>query len=287
MKIAIFGIGFLGSNLMKFFSNKFDVVGADINSRNRLVKELDATDEKEIEEFLIIEKPDIVIDTIGLASYFVCEKNHELCKKLNYDTAKNIARICKIINAKMIFISSSYVFNGKKGNYSETDIANSTNEYARSKIRAEKMVLELKDSIVIRTEPLYGYDEETSQIKVGTNTFESCVENGYPDILRSPVFVNDMPRIILRLIEKNKNGIFHIASRKKMKWLDFLKKLASIINAEDKVIIVDNSNWILKPPHDSSLDISKITSLGITTTSFEIALKELREISKINLLNSN
>jgi dTDP-4-dehydrorhamnose reductase len=187
----------------------------------------------------------------------------------------------------MIFISSSYVFNGKKGNYSEADIANSTNKYARSKIRAEKKVLELKDAIVIRTEPLYGYDEEISQIKVGTNTFESYIENGYPDILRSPVFVNDIPRIILSLIEKNQKGIFHIAGPKKMKWFDFLKKLASIINAEDKVIIVDNSNWILKPPHDSSLDISKITSLGITTTSFEIALNELREISKINLIKAN
>lgn len=282
MKIVIFGVGFLGSKLMQFFSNKFEVIGVDINPRNRLVKELDVTDEKEVEDFLIIEKPDIVIHTVSLSSYFACENNPELCKKLNYDTAKIIARICEAIDAKMIFISSSYVFDGKKGSYSETDIPNSTNEYARSKIRAEKKVLELKNAIVIRTEPLYGYYEDKSQITFGTNTFENYAKIGYPDILRSPVFVNDIPRLILSLIEQNKSGIFHIAGQKKMKWLSFLKKLASIINAEDKVIIVDNSNWILEPPHDSSLDISKITSLSITTTSFEIALDELREILKIN-----
>lgn len=280
MKVAIFGIGFLGSKLMEFFSNKFEVVGADINSKNSLVKELDATNEKEVKDFLIIEKPDIVIDTIALASYFVCENNHELCKKLNYDTAKNIVGSCEKINAKMIFVSSSYVFNGEKGNYSETDATNSTNEYAKSKIRAEKKVLELKDSIVIRPEPMYGFDKERNQIKAGTNTFEADVKNGYPDILRSPVFINDVPRIILSLIEKNQKGIFHVASRKKLKWFYFLKSLASIINAEDKVIIVDNSNWILKPPHDSTLDTSKIASLGIETTPFEIALKELRKIYK-------
>ena len=283
-KIAIFGVGFLGTKLMEFFSNKFDVVGADINSRNSLVKDLDATDKKEVEDFLIKEKPNIVIDTIALASYFVCENNQELCRKLNYVTAKNLTEICEKINAKMIFISSSYVFDGKKGNYSETDVTNSTNEYAKSKILAEKKVLELKNSIVIRTEPMYGIDKEKNQIKAGTNTFESDLKNGYPDILRSPVFVDDVPKIILSLIEKNQKGVFHIAGPNKLKWLDFLKRLASLINAEDKVKVVDNSNWILKPPHDSSLDTSKMESLGIKTTSFEIALEDLgRNLKKIKL----
>lgn len=278
MKIAVFGVGFLGSKLMNFFSNSFEVVGADINSHNSLVKKLDATDPKEVKDFLIHEKPDIVIDTIALSSPVDCENNPELCQRLNYDTAKNIVDVCKIINAKMIFISSSYVFNGEIGNYSEIDIPNSTQEYGRSKVRAEKKVLELKDAIVIRAEPLYGYDEERSQITVGTNTFVDYVKVGYPDLLRSPVFVDDIPKIIFSLIEKKQSGIFHIASPEKIKWLDFLTKIASVINAEDKVIVVDSSDWILKQPHDSSLNISKISSMGITITAFDIALNALREI---------
>lgn len=278
MKIAVFGVGFLGSKLMNFFSNSCEVVGADINSHNSLVKKLDATDPKEVKDFLINEKPDIVIDTIALSSPVDCENNPELCQRLNYDTAKNIVDVCKIINAKMIFISSSYVFNGEVGNYSEIDIPNSTQEYGRSKVRAEKKVLELKDAIVIRAEPLYGYDEEQSQITVGTNTFVDYVKVGYPDLLRSPVFVDDIPKIISNLIEKKQSGIFHIASPEKIKWLDFLTKIASVINAEDKVIVVDSSDWILKQPHDSSLNISKISSMGITTTAFDIALNALREI---------
>jgi dTDP-4-dehydrorhamnose reductase len=277
MKIAVFGVGFLGSKIINYFSDFCDVVGADNGPhQNKVVIKLDATDPLEVKNFLISQMPDIVIDTVALSSYFTCENNPELCKKLNYDSAVNIAEACRDINAKMIFISSSYVFNGEKGNYTEIDIPNSTHEYGKSKVRAENKVLELYNSIVIRTEPLYGFNQEKGQITVGTNTFQDYAKVGYPDLLRCPVFVDDVPKIIYDLINKKQCGIFNIASTKKIKWLSFLKKVASIISAEDKVIIVDNTNWILRPPHDSSLNISKITSLGISTTSFDNALNSLR-----------
>jgi dTDP-4-dehydrorhamnose reductase len=277
MKIAVFGVGFLGSKIINYFIDFCDVVGADINPHpNVLVKKLDATNPKEVKDFLTLEMPDIVIDTVALSSYFTCENNPELCQKLNYNSAENIAEACREINAKMIFISSSYVFNGKKGNYTEIDIPNSTHEYGKSKVRAENKVLELSNSIVIRIEPLYGFDQVKRQITVGTNTFQDYAKVGYPDLLRCPVFVDDVPKIIYDLINKKQCGIFNIASTKKITWLSFLTNVASIIRAEDKVIIVDNSDWILRPPHDSSLNISKITSLGISTTSFDNALNSLR-----------
>jgi len=260
MKIVVFGVGFLGTKIINYFSDFCDVVGDPI----------------EVENFLISEMPDIVIDTVALSSYFTCEKNPELCEKLNYNTAANIAEACRNITAKMIFISSSYVFNGEKGNYTEIDIPNSTHEYGKSKVRAENKVLKLNNSIVIRTEPLYGFNQEKGQITVGTNTFQDYAKVGYPDLLRCPVFVDDIPKIIFDLIDKKQCGIFNVASTKKITWLKFLTNIASIINAEDKVIIVDNSDWILRPPHDSSLNISKITSLGISTTSFDNALSSLR-----------
>jgi len=281
MKIAVFGVGFLGSKVINYFLDFCDVVGADINPhQNNIVKKLDATSPKEVKDFLKSEMPDIVIDTVALSSYFTCEKNPELCQKLNYNTAENIAEACREINAKMIFISSSYVFNGEKGNYTEINIPNSTHEYGKSKVRAENKVLELSNSIVIRIEPLYGFDQGKGQITVGTNTFQDYAKVGYPDLLRCPVFIDDVPKIIFDLINKKECGIFNIASTKKITWLSFLTKVASIISAEDKVIIVDNSDWILRPPQDSSLNISKITSLGISTTSLDNALNSLRESLK-------
>ena len=276
MKIAILGVGFLGGKLVEFFSKRFNVVCADINPRSDLVNKIDATNKQEIENLLTVEKPDIVIDTIALSSYFVCENNHTLCRKLNFESAKYIAEACKKIDAKMIFISSSYIFDGEKGNYLETDIPNSLNKYALSKIDAEKKVLELDRAIVIRSEPMYGFDNGKKQIIFGTNTFEVDVKIGFPNILRKPIFIDDVPPIIFSLVEKNQSGIFNIAGPTKLKWLDFLIDLSMLVNAQNKIKIVDSSAWILKPPYDSSLNTSKIASLGIKTTVFKIALKELK-----------
>ena len=278
MKIAILGVGFLGGKLVEFFSKRFNVVCADINPRSDLVNKIDATNKQEIENLLTVEKPDIVIDTIALSSYFVCENNHKLCRKLNFESAKYIAEACKKIDAKMIFISSSYIFDGEKGNYLETDTPNSLNKYALSKIDAEKKVLELDRAIVIRSEPMYGFDKGKKQIIFGTNTFEVDVKIGFPNILRKPIFIDDVPPIIFSLVEKNQSGIFNIAGPTKLRWLDFLIDLSMLVNAQNKIKIVDNSAWILKPPYDSSLNTSKITSIGIETTDFKIALKELKKL---------
>ena len=278
MKIAILGVGFLGGKLVEFFSKRFNVVCADINPRSDLVNKIDATNKQEIENLLTVEKPDIVIDTIALSSYFVCENNHKLCRKLNFESAKYIAEACKKIDAKMIFISSSYIFDGEKGNYLETDIPNSLNKYALSKIDAEKKVLELDRAIVIRSEPMYGFDKGKKQIIFGTNTFEVDVKIGFPNILRKPIFIDDVPPIIFSLVEKNQSGIFNIAGPTKLRWLDFLTDLSMLVNAQNKIKIVDNSAWILKPPYDSSLNTSKIASIGIETTDFKIALKELTKL---------
>ena len=75
MKVAIFGIGFLGAKLMKTLSNEFEVVGASKNPKNNTIKAIAATDKNAIEKFLTVERPEIVIDTIALSSYFLCEKN--------------------------------------------------------------------------------------------------------------------------------------------------------------------------------------------------------------------
>ncbi len=255
------------------------MVGADINhNKNEAIKKVDVTNNKEISFFLKKENPDFVINTVAMSSYVACENNYELCRKLNYDAAVNILNACNCISAKMIFISSSYVFNGDKGNYLEEDVPNASSHYSMLKIAAENEVLKNKKSIVIRSEPMYGYDELRKTLIIGTNSFEGHFEIAYPELLRCPVFINDLPRIIYGLIIKEECGIFNVAGKDKLRWIDFVSKLDMLKNKYSRIRIVDASNWKLEPPHDTTLDITKINKIGMNTTSFADALDKLRKI---------
>ena len=85
-----------------------------------------------------------------------------------------------------------------------------------------------------------------------------------------------LTKIILQLIKNNQSGIFNLAGELKITWLEFLNKLAALENAEEKLKVVDNSDWILVPPHDSSLNIKKIIALGLRPTKFDLALERIR-----------
>ena len=74
----------------------------------------------------------------------------------------------------------------------------------------------------------------------------------------------------------------HLAGELKITWLEFLNKLAALENAEEKLKVVDNSDWILVPPHDSSLNIKKIITLGLRPTKFDLALERIRLQIKVN-----
>ena len=267
--------GFLGRKLVSFFSKNNEVIPVSRTPNDGVIT-LDATDKKQVFNLIKKYNPQVVIDTVAIASTVPCERNPRLCMQTNYLTAKNIAQACKNSKVKLVFISSSYVFDGKKGNYKESDKTRPKNQYSKTKVMAEKEVLKLEDSIVIRVDMMYGV--ENKKIKFGTGTFEKdIIEVGYPNQVRSPIFVDDVPKVIGSLIQKNQRGIFHAASHEKIKMIDFLRKLSKIEDVAEKIKIVDSSKWIVKSPANSTLDISKIISLGIKTSSFEKSLEKIRK----------
>lgn len=277
MKIVIIGAsGFLGTKLMALLSKNNEVLGAAINASNNIIG-LDAMDKEKVSEFLKKEKPGVVIDLVALTSSLSCEQNPELCKKLNFETAKNIADACKEINAKMIFISSSYVFDGKNGNYSEKDKPNPLNQYGKYKVLAEKEVLKLKDSIILRTTIMYGYNGKDKPNGVFDKILSGeKISLGDPSQLRNPLFVDDVPFIILSLLEKKQKGLFHMAGPDRMTMIDFLKNLEKIVRGKSKIVIKESPQSLVNHPKKDTLNTTKLSSLGIKAHSFEEGLKIIK-----------
>lgn len=280
MKITIIGAsGFLGTKLFNEMSKEHEIVGAYDEKESEGISHLDALNLEEVRNFLTKHKPEVVIDTVALTSSFLCEKDPELCEKLNYTTAKNIAEVCKEIKATMIFISSSYLFNGKEGNYSEKDELTPVNQYAIQKIKAEKEISKLDKFLILRVDMLYGYNAKDKLNGIlGKILSGKEFEVGNPNQIRQPLLIDDFPKIISKLIQKNEKGIINVAGADRIKTIDFLKKLESLVREDSKIKILNEEDLMVKPMKDSSLNISKLNSLGIKTSSLDEGLKKLQEL---------
>jgi len=277
MKIALFGAsGFLGTKLKKNFVEKgYNVLGVDFQGNSEF--KIDATNINEVTSFMEKEKPDFVINTIGLTSSLECEKDHKKAKLLNYETAKNISESSKKIDIPLIFFSSSYVFDGKKGNYSEEDKTSPLNEYGVTKVLAEKEILSLKKGIILRVDIMYGFNGT----KKPNGIFQRVLLNeeigiSEPEQIRHPLFVDDLPRIIINLVNQKKYGTLHIAGPDKINMKKFILSLGKIIKNK-KIIKKEKFGKSIKIPHNSTFNLSKLKSLGIKTSSLEEAKKIIKK----------
>ena len=284
MKILIIGAGFLGTSLKKSLSKEHEVAIATLNPKEKDLLKLDATNQKDVEEIFERVKPEVVIHTVSLTSSIACEKNPELAKNLIFETTKNVAMACQKFNSKMLFISSSYLFDGKNGQYSEEEKTNSTLVYSKNKIMAEKEVLKISKSVIIRVDIMYGYNGKNEK-----NSFldsilkESEIFIGNPNQIRSPVLLEDVGQSILKLIEKDSAGIFNIVGDEKLKHLDLFKELSEGLGKNPKITLLEEKDLLVKPLKNSSLNNSKIKSLDVKFHTLNEGIK----LIKGQLINSS
>lgn len=278
MKIVIIGSsGFLGTKSAEIFSKEHEIILA--GKSNEGDGRLDASKKEDVRKFLFKHKPDAVLDTVALTSSLQCENNPSLAEKLNYITAKNISEACQEINAWMVFISSTYLFDGKKGDYKENDQTYPINEYARTKIMAENEIIKNPKGIVLRVDIMYGYNGKDKKNGVFDQILsEKPIELREPNQIRQPLYVDDVPRAMVMLIKQNQNGIFHLAGPERVIMIDFLKKLESI-KRSDSIISSSkyNSPSLIKIPFNATLNTSKIEALGFKFTSFGEGLEKIKK----------
>ncbi len=278
MKVLIFGAsGFLGTKLVDYFSKENTVFGTGQENSTDRIFALDATNPAEIDHIIYTVKPDLVINTIGVTNSLECEKNPLLAEKVNFLAAKKVSDISKKIGAKQVFISSSYVFEGNKGNYTEEDLPTPQTKYGQTKLMAEKAVLS-NEGIVIRVDVMYGFNGiEKPNGVLGKVIKNNILEERNPNQKRTPLFIDDLPEIIFKLVSKNASGIFHVGGPDSMDMYSFLNLLKEVAGSPVQIVRVDDPHALVKPPQNATISIQKINQLGIKTTSLEKGLLILKE----------
>lgn len=270
MKVLITGgAGQLGRTLLEKLNPSYEVVCLPKEKLN-IVKN------QKIDSVFLEFSPDYVFHTAAYTAVDECEKNQAKAFQINSIGALNIAEACKRTNSKMIYISSDYVFDGKKETaYLEEDVPNPQSIYGLSKWLGEELVLKtLSECYVVRTSWLYGHGGNNfvnTMIKFASAQKEVNVVS---DQIGSPTYVNDLADIILQLITKP-YGIYHVSNNGQCSWYQFAKAIYEQVGTDSSLVkpITTNAYGAAAPrPEFSVLNNKKLESIGISMRHWNDAL---------------
>lgn len=295
IKVVITGSnGLLGQSLLNLLldeKNKYEVYGFS-KGENRSGRNdfkyysLDITNKEQLIKEIQKLQPNYIVNTAAMTQVDACENNKSACDTLNVDVIKWLAEICKQINAHLIHISTDFIFDGKKGWYTETDEPNPLSYYGLSKLKSEQ-VLE-KSTInytILRTILVYGkvYDMSRSNIVLWV---KESLENKkeitiVDDQYRTPTYVKDLALACKISIDKNATGVFNIASSELLSIYEIAKQIADVFNLDDsyiKPISTSTLNQAANRPIKTGFDLSKTNKeLNFYPKKFKDDLQRFKE----------
>jgi len=264
--IVIGGSGLLGHKLVDYFKKEDYKVYATYYS-NLIEKpnyfNLNITKKNECKKLLNKIKPDVIINCSAYTDVDGCEKNKKIAYSVNAIGTKNLAEYSEKISAKLIYISTDYVFDGKKGLYKEDDIVNPVNYYGTTKLDGESFVRDTcNDFIIARTSVIFGFKKNNFALWCINNLKNKKNINIVTDQFISPTLNTDLSEQLISLIKKNAKGLFHTTGGERISRYDFTTKLSEVFNYDNNLINpikMNDINWVAKRPIDSSLDVSKVS----------------------------
>ena len=151
--------GLLGRSLMNVLESDYELVGIDKHvPKGQKDLAVDITEKEQTLKSIASTAPSVVVHTAAETNVDRCETERDLAQRINVDGTANIAAACAKVGAKLILISTDYVFDGHKGNYAETDEPNPISFYGLTKLEAERIVAaSSSNSLIVRTSVLYGW----------------------------------------------------------------------------------------------------------------------------------
>lgn len=280
MRILVTGVkGQLGFDVVNELEKRgHTAIGVD-------VEEMDITDAEAVEKEMKADNLDAVIHCAAYTAVDAAEDNRETCMRVNADGTKNIARACKELDLKMVYISTDYVFDGKGERPWEPDDARSPlNVYGESKYQGELAVEEYLDKyFIVRIAWVFGVNGKNfikTMLKLGETHKEINVVN---DQTGSPTYTYDLAVLLADMVETEKYGRYHATNEGLCTWYEFAMEIFKQAGMDVKVNPVSSEEFLAKAkrPHNSRMDKSKLTDNGFALLpTWQDALKRYLEAIK-------
>lgn len=225
-------------------------------------KDFDIIDFNATENFIINYMPDAVIHCAAYTAVDKAEDEQGLCYLVNASGTENIAEICKQINAKMLYISTDYVFDGTKdGFYEVDDKPNPINVYGKTKLLGEEAVQKILDKyFIVRISWVFG-KHGNNFVKTMLRLGKECKEiNVVADQYGSPTYTADLASLLVDMIQSDKYGIYHATNEGVCTWAEFAEEIFKIAGMDVKVNHITTAEYSTraKRPLNSGLDKNKL-----------------------------
>lgn len=283
---TIGGSGMVGSRITELLQDKYQI--DDLSLTNGV----DITDPTSLDVIKNDKEHEVVLHIAAKADVDGCEADKELGEegaayKINVGGTKNIADVCLASNKKMLYISTDFVFDGKKEfseKYTEEDTPDPINWYAMTKYKGEEVVKNSGISYAI-LRIAYPYRADEFELKkdfvhaVMGRLSKNLPITGITDHFMTPTFIDDIAFAIDAIISHNATGIYHIVGSQSLSPYDAFQLMAKQFGYDISLISKTTREEYFKGkaqrPFNLSLSNDKITKLGVRMRTFEEGLKEI------------
>jgi dTDP-4-dehydrorhamnose reductase len=268
--------GMLGRDLMGVLRSSFstdEVIGWDI-------EEIDIREEKETIEKIENLRPRTVINVAAYTDVDRCESNEPEALAINAEGMKHVATAASRCHAKVVYLSTDYVFDGmKRAPYVEEDHPHPVSVYGRSKLKGEEYVQgAVKDALIVRTQWLYGKHGKNFVTAILRQAKEKKALSIVNDQTGSPTYTRDLSGAISVLLQQKAHGIFHVTNGGHCTWYAFGREILKLSGIEGVEVLPITSEELGRPaprPPYSVLDCEKLKQeTGFVPRPWSEALKE-------------
>ncbi|MBX8632491.1 MAG: SDR family oxidoreductase [Thermoplasmata archaeon] len=279
--VVLGGSGFVGGEISEFFS----CPATSASGKEGFVK-CDATDVSDLRRVLERFRPKVVVNCIGLADVDRAETDRDLARRLNTDSVYNIVSLQNELGFRLVHISTDYVFDGSRGNYSEADEPSPVNVYGSTKLEGEKAALANPLNLILRISSPFGRERGTTKMQFFRFVYNSLRQGRTVSALRDQIvtatYLPDLSRAIRRLVQSEGAGVFHVTSTEALSRFDFAMMVARLSGLDASLVVPatvgDMKQWKARRPLNTSLSVSKSISAGVSYTKPELAVRELLNI---------
>ena len=270
LKVLVTGsAGLVGRQVVKDLSNSHQVFSCYNESKPEYgdsVK-MDLKNHEMISSVLTEKKPEIVIHLGAMTGVDLCEKERTSASEINTKATEIIAKECSKLNSFLVYVSTDYVFDGNLGMYKEDDVTNPLGFYGKSKLEGEKAVQNFSTNwCIARTSTPFGLHPTKKSFPMWV--IENLQKQKQIDVLidqfTSPTYIPNLSRMLIEISERRITGIIHTAGASKISRYQMASMVSDKLNLDGtllKQISMNKMKWVAQRPKDSSLDVSRASSI--------------------------